>query len=153
VLLRMIPEAIADTWDELREQIELAMPEDELNETTMSNLLQMLLTDRASCWVSYDKEDNNMVNFVVVLIPVLNDITGERNLLIYSTTNSENMDLKKSSRLWLEGFQALQKFAKANGFRKLVSYFGDENHRSLQIAKRFGADIKYYIEIDMAKEG
>ena len=147
MLLKMIPEAISTTWGDIKEQIERALPEHEQTEKTMTNLLEMLLLGKADCWTSYDAEDNNKINFIVVTMPVYNELTGEKNLLIYNVTNSVIMDLKTSNRLWIEGFQALQKYMKANGFSRLVSYFDDTNNRSFKIAKRFGADIKYYIEI------
>jgi len=153
VLLKMVPETIAATWPNISEHIERALPADELTETTMNNLLNMLLLEHASCWVSYDSENEREINFVIVLMPVNNRITGEKNLLIYSMSSAGNVDLKTSNRMWLEGFQAMQKYMKANGYRKLVSYFNERNNRSLKMAERYGAEIKYYIEIDMAKEG
>ena len=151
MLLKMIPEAVSATWDEIGEQIERALPESEKTETTMSNLLQMLLLGQADCWTSFDSEDGNRINFVGVTIPIYNGVTGEKNLLLYNVTNSIPMDLKTSNRLWLEGFRAFGKYMRANGFTKLVSYF--DNDRSLRIAKRLGAEIKYYVEFDMTEEG
>jgi hypothetical protein len=152
VLLRMIPEAVSATWDEISAQLERAIPDGEKTEQTMSNLLEMLLLGQADCWTSYDAEDDNKVNFIGVTVPVYNGITGEKNLLLYNVTNSDSgMDLKTSNRLWLEGFQAFGKYMRANGFKKLVSYF--DNERSLKLSKRLGAEIKYYVEFDMTKEG
>ena len=149
MLLKMIPEAISAAWDQISYQVERAMPEGEKTETTMNNLLEMLLLGQADCWTSYDSEDDNKVNFVGITVPIYNGITGEKNLLLYNVTNSINMDLKTSNRLWLEGVQAFKKYAKANGFSKLVSYFETDNHRSLRLVKRLGAEVKYYIELDM----
>ena len=148
MLLRMIPEAVSATWDEISAQLERAMPESEKTERTMSNLLEMLLIGQADCWTSYDSENDNKVNFIGVTVPIYNGITGEKNLLLYNVTNSDSeMDLKTSNRLWLEGLQAFRKYMKANGFSKLVSYFDDTNTRSFRLAKRFGAEIKYYMEL------
>ena len=150
MLLRMIPEAISATWDEISLHIERALPEGEKTEKTMNNLLEMLLLGQADCWTSYDSEDNNKVNFIGVTVPIYNGITGEKNLLLYNVTNSdETMSLKTSNRLWFEGLQAFRKYMKANGFSKLVSYFDDSNNRSFRLAKRFGAEIKYYIELEV----
>jgi len=150
VLLRMIPEAISATWDEICAQIERALPESEKTDQTMNNLLEMLLLGQADCWTSYDSENNNKVNFIGVTVPIYNGITGEKNLLLYNVTNSDDtMSLKTSNRLWLEGLQAFKKYMKANGFTKLVSYFDDSNNRSFRLAKRFGAEIKYYIELEV----
>jgi len=151
VLLRMIPEAVSATWDEISTQIERAIPDSEKTDETMSNLLRLLLTGQADCWTSYDSENDNKVNFIGITIPIFNGVTGEKNLLLYNVTNSETMDLKTSNRLWLEGFQAFGKYMRANGFKKLVSYF--DNERSLRVSKRLGAEIKYYVEFDMTKEG
>ena len=151
MLLRMIPEAVSATWNEISTQIERAMPESEKTEATMNNLLRMLLVGQADCWTSYDSENDNKVNFIGITIPIFNSVTGEKNLLLYNVTNSEDMDLKTSNRLWLEGFEAFKKYMRANGFMKLVSYF--DNERSLKVSKRLGAEIKYYVEFDMTKEG
>jgi hypothetical protein len=123
------------------------MPEGEKTERTMNNLLEMILLGQADCWTSYDAEDNNKVNFIGITVPIYNGITGEKNLLLYNVTNTDHMDLKTSNRLWLEGLQAFRKYMKANGFSKLVSYFDTDNNRSLRLVKRFGAEIKYYIEL------
>jgi len=148
VLIKMIPEAISAAWDQISYHIERALPDGEKTEKTMNNLLEMLLVDQAHCWASYDSEDNNKVNFIGVTVPIYNGITGEKNLLLYNVTNSDDMmNLKTSNRLWLEGFQAFGKYMKANGFSKLVSYFDESNNRSFRLAKRFGAEIKYYIEL------
>jgi hypothetical protein len=149
VLLRMVPDAISASWDEVKLHIERALPDSERTEKTLSNILSLLLLERADCWAVYDDQDNNKVCFVVVTMPVFNGITGEKNLLLYNVTNSEKIDLKTSNRMWLEGFQALQKYMKANGFSKLVSYFDDKNHRSFKLAERFGADVRYYIELEV----
>jgi len=151
VLLKMIPEAVSVAWEEIGGQIERAIPESEKTETTMSNLLRMILTGHADCWISYDGENENKVNFIGVTMPVYNELTDEKNLLLYNVTNSEVMDMKTSNRLWLEGFEAYGKYMRANGFKKLVSYF--DNERSLKVSKRLGAEIKYYVEFDMTKEG
>jgi hypothetical protein len=123
------------------------MPEGEKTERTMNNLLEMLLLGQADCWTSYDSQDDNKVNFIGITVPIYNGITGEKNLLLYNVTNTDHMDLKTSNRLWLEGLQAFRKYMKANGFSKLVSYFDTDNNRSLRLVKRFGAEIKYYIEL------
>ena len=149
MLLKMIPEAISAAWDQISYHIERALPEGEKTPATMNNLLEMLLVGQAHCWTSYDAEDNNKVNFIGVTVPIYNGITGEKNLLLYNVTNSVNMDLKTSNRLWLEGLQAFKKYSRANGYSKLVSYFDDDNNRSLRLSRRLGADIKYYIEVDM----
>ena len=151
MLLKMIPEAISATWDQISYQVERAIPDDEKTETTMNNLLDMLLLGQADCWTSYDSRDNNKVNFIGITVPIYNGITGEKNLLLYNVTNTDHMDLKTSNRLWLEGFEAYGKYMRANGFKKLVSYF--DNERSLNISKRLGAEIRYYVEFDMTKEG
>jgi len=143
----MVPEAISAAWDQISYHIERALPDSERTESTINNLLEMMLLGQADCWAVYDAEDDNRVCFVVVTVPIFNGITGEKNLLLYNVTNSDSVDMKTSNRMWVEGLQALQKFMKANGFSKLVSYFPDENHRSFKLAKRFGADIRYYIEI------
>ena len=147
MLLKMIPEAVSATWDQISYQVERAMPEGEKTERTMNNLLEMILLGQADCWTSYDAEDNNKVNFIGITVPIYNGITGEKNLLLYNVTNTDHMDLKTSNRLWLEGLQAFRKYMKANGFSKLVSYFDTDNNRSLRLVKRFGAEIKYYIEL------
>jgi hypothetical protein len=149
VLLRMIPEAVSATWDQISYQVERAMPEGEKTERTMNNLLEMILLGQADCWTSYDSQDGNKVNFIGITVPIYNGITGEKNLLLYNVTNTDHMDLKTSNRLWLEGLQAFRKYMKANGFSKLVSYFDDTNNRSFRLAKRFGAEIKYYIELEV----
>ena len=147
MLLKMIPEAVSATWDQISYQVERAMPEGEKTERTMNNLLEMILLGQADCWTSYDAEDDNKVNFIGITVPIYNGITGEKNLLLYNVTNTDHMDLKTSNRLWLEGLQAFRKYMKANGFSKLVSYFDTDNNRSLRLVKRFGAEIKYYIEL------
>ena len=149
MLLRMIPEAVSATWDQISYQVERAMPEGEKTERTMNNLLEMILLGQADCWTSYDSQDGNKVNFIGITVPIYNGITGEKNLLLYNVTNTDHMDLKTSNRLWLEGLQAFRKYMKANGFSKLVSYFDDTNNRSFRLAKRFGAEIKYYIELEV----
>ena len=152
MLLRMIPEAVSKAWPEISEHIKRALPEDEKNGDVLNNLLDLLLLGQADCWVSYDPKNDNKANFVVVTVPIHNGITGEKNLLLYNVTVNDKIDLKTSNRMWLEGYQALNKFMRANGFNKLVSYFDGKNSRSFKLAKRFGADVKYYIEVNMDRE-
>ena len=147
MLLKMVPDAIVAAWDELSYHIERALPEGERTEQTMTKLLEQLLLGRADCWVAYDAEDDNRACFVVVTMPIFNQLTGEKNLLLYNVTNSDTIDMKTSNRMWIEGLQAIQNFMRANGYSKLVSYFDDDNARSFKLAKRFGAKVKYYIEL------
>jgi len=146
VLLKMVPEAVSAAWDQISYHIERALPEGESNDSVLNNLLEMFMLGQADCWVSYDESDKRP-NFLMTTVPIHNGITGEKNLLIYNVTNNNKVDLKTSNRMWLEGLVALRKYMKANGFTKLVSYFDEDNHRSLQIVRRFGGAVKYYIEI------
>ena len=149
MLLKMVPEAVTAAWPEIKMHVQRALPEKEQDEKVMSKLLEMLLMERAQCWVSYDTQNDRKANFIGVTIPLYDETTGSKNLLLYNVTNSDQLDLKTSNRMWLEGLEALTKYMKANGFVKLVSYFNDENNRSLRLSKRLGATVKYYVELEV----
>jgi hypothetical protein len=152
VLLRMVPDALVKIWPDIKGHIASALPEGERGEAALNKLLESLLQNVATCWISYDPKNENRPNFAMVLLPIYDSFVDERNLNIYSITRFDDIDLKTSNRMWLDGFVALRKYMKANGFSKLVGHFDLDNFRSLKMAEKFGAKIRHYIEIDMTRE-
>ena len=152
MLLRMIPDALANIWPDIKGHIAEALPAGERGEAALNKLLESLLQNVATCWISYDPKNGNKPNFAMVLTPLYDSFIEEKNLNIYSITRFDDMDLKTSNRMWLEGFVALKKYMNEFGYAKLIGHFDEENVRSLKMARRFGAKVRYYIEIDMNAE-
>ena len=115
-------------------------------------ILDQLLLERADCWVAYksDLEKKTVTPFAVIVticnVPVLG---GEKEMFIYSATAFDSIaagtpgeDVMKSS------FEALLKYAKAQGCKKIVAY--SKAARLIKLFASYGGDTSMrYLSLNL----
>ena len=149
MILRMMPEAFSRQWDNLKLHIAKSLPKDECSEQTLTNILEGVLKNQIMCWISYDSQNDNQVNFVFLLEPLNDPFKQERNLLVYTITRMEKLDQPTTIRMYQEGYVALQKFMKKAGYSKLVGYIDEDNYGLVKRAKEFGSKLRWHWALNM----
>lgn len=147
MLLKLLPEQVSDRWQALKDGIEASLPvvNDEDPEK-MNNILAAILTGDVQCWVSYrELEDLKKQGVALVLTTTVDDrLTNTRSLLLYLVWAWE----KTQASDWIEGFQALTKFAKLMKCNRLISYTDDE--KVIKIAEKFNGEFRTFISFPVS---
>ena len=120
MLLLLLPEQIPQYWDDIKEGLSRALPPGPIDRK--AKLLAGLQVGKIQCWISYQKtEKETLVDGVVITALVDDQVHGLRNLLIYALWNIDEVH----SSTWIEGFEALRKFAISKGCSRIVAYTDD----------------------------
>lgn len=134
----MLPDQIAKFWPLIGAGITRSLPPmagespDKIN-----RILENMLTGEMQCWAAFRKEDTvEVIGFVTTGV-TFDYCSRTRNLLLYTIYG-----LKKTRASdWIEGAEALFKFAKVMKCDRIVGYTMFDNLKEL--AKKFGADTRY----------
>ena len=132
-LIRLLPSQVASNWETLKPFIEMAIPTlfgTRLDK--MSNILEQLLLDKMTCWVSM--RDDKLKAIATTVISE-DSCSGVRNLLLYTVT-SVNGDLTDND--WAEGFSVLGEYARNAGCSRLIAY--TINDSLIALAQALGGD-------------
>jgi hypothetical protein len=147
MLLKMLPEQVSDRWDILADGIEANLPyvNDEDAEK-MNNILSAILSDEIQCWISYrNKPDGTKNGVALVLTTTVDDlITRTRSLILYLVWAWE----KTQASDWIEGFQAMQGFAKLMKCHRVIAYSNEE--KVIKIAEKFNADMQTFMSFPVS---
>uniref|UniRef100_A0A6M3JA18 N-acetyltransferase domain-containing protein n=1 Tax=viral metagenome TaxID=1070528 RepID=A0A6M3JA18_9ZZZZ len=141
MLLLLLPEQVSEHWDKIKLAVEKSLPPlvGEGPEK-MNNILMSLLDGYLQCWLSFRDDGREGVGFVITSI--LSDRCSDTNSLllycIYGFKKTKGSD-------WIEGYEALRKFAKSRGCYRIVAYTKEEN--LIRIAERFGGDTYTFISV------
>lgn len=122
MLLRMMPEKAAEMWHEIVPVMLTTLPEDERGQDVINNVLSMVVSNIAQIWLSYEQGEEKKINGMVFTSTIYDGFTGSKNLLVYSLAKIGDIDSKTVDKMTIEGFEALSKYAKKHGFKKLIGY-------------------------------
>ena len=145
MLLRIMPGQVADYWDDIREGLERVLPQGIPDRN--ARLLYGLQMGDLQVWASFQRgltPDENVVDGAVVTY-VLDEVALKtKTFIIYAVWATH--ETRPST--WLEGFEALKKFAKSMGCTRLAAYSDDD--KILQVARGLRAQTDYtYITWDI----
>jgi len=150
MLLQLTTDAITNSWEELSEEIKRALPENERSDAVLNNILNELLLQRASCWISYDSQDNNSINTYLVFSVHYDEFAQNKNLNVLAMVrNNKFVNMQDTVRLYQEGMEALKKYMLANGFKKLTGFVSTDKKRHIKTLAALGFKFQYQIELDM----
>ena len=136
MLLKLEPDHVAEHWDEIKPAIESSLPP--AASPNMNEVLASILVGRLKCWASYEKTENGSVIEGIMTTAVIEDfISGTLSLLIYSFYSYR----KLRARAWLEGHEALSKYARSLGCEWIIGY-SDVNYLA-DMAKKLGGDASF----------
>ena len=140
MLLKMLPGQISAYWDYVKYSIEQALPP-VVGEGSdkMINILSTLMTGEMQCWVVFRREEGQVKVIGFVLTTVSSDYCSKtRNLLLYTICTFE----KTHGQDWLEGLDALKKFAKKMNCSRITAFTKQEN--LMKLAEGVGGDASYH---------
>jgi hypothetical protein len=133
-LIKFLPAQVAQAWNELSEYILFALPPTAKPNISRKKLLESVNDGRLTFWVMTEVRHGQPVKKLGVISTTLltDPVLGVRNLLIYSLATMANMP----EEAWIEGLQALQKYAKANCCSAILAY--SEVPQIISIVEKLG---------------
>lgn len=140
MLLKLLPGQITDYWDVVKEAIERALPPI-IGEgpNKMHNILEDLITGEVQCWAAFRPKPEGPEMVAIVLTTVVGDRRTEtRSLLLYAICSFK----KTQGSDWIEGFDALGKYAKKMNCVRFIAYTKEDN--LIELAKKFGGNTDYH---------
>lgn len=136
MLLMLLPEQVPQYWEDIKEGISRAAPMTAPDRH--GRILVDLQTGRAQCWISYQKKEGEaVVDGAVITILTYDESFGARVLLIYAVWTLG----KPHTSTWIEGVEALKKFARSKKCERIIAYSSDETIKSIPILT--GGEAKY----------
>jgi len=147
MITQLLPDQIATLWDYIKYAFEQSIPPSADKRAYDSNqILSALLSEKAQCWIVYEKTtEGRRFEGVVITEVIIDNIMGSRNLLIYSIYG-DNV----SSRSWREGLVALAKWGIRRGCKAIVGY--TDNKLIVNKVLQFGGNISTFISIPIMEE-
>lgn len=142
LLVRLLPQTISRHWEVIQLAIsEAGMIGIDIDEEYLIAMANKLISGTVQCWASY--EDSKWPHTIAALLftSIVSDpIVGQKNLLIIGIYMF-NLELLQGARVWSEGLEKLQLFAKANKCKRIVYY---SNVPSLiALTKKLGATTEF----------
>ena len=134
MLIRMVPDKVAEKWDIMKGCIHSALPPTSLDtEVHMTNILEAILCGKMVCW-AFEVEEQ--VKYLIVTQVIEDDVTHTRNFFVFALVSILPVTMEE----WQEGFITLQTYAKYI-LCDLVSAY-TKNPRIMQIVKHLGGDVE-----------
>ena len=148
MLVRLLPDQVAENWEMLKHGIEEAMPPIIIGTPDkMNNLFESLLIGKMVCWASM-VSDEEMEGFLITTIQE-DGISGTRSFLvfcIYSFSNSS------SDLTWQEGLRKLADVARTQRCDQIIGYTTDDG--IAKFVERIGGDASQrFITIPLYQNG
>ncbi len=141
MLLALRPDFVSEHWDEIREELEKALPPVGICDgMSMNRILERILVGGLTCWCVAGS-DKKIQGFLLTYVSE-DYCTGTKTLILYASTGEFTADV------WVDGVDVITKYAKYRECRRIGAY--TSNRASLYMAKRFGANIDtryFYLEV------
>lgn len=147
MLLKMLPEQVSDRWDMFKDGIEENLPTtNDEDPEKMNNILSAILCEEIQCWVSYrEPVGSDKEGVALVLTTTVDDlITNTRSLILYLVWAWS----KTQASDWIEGFDAMLKFAKLMKCHRVIAYSNEE--KIISIAKKFNAEMQTFMSFPVS---
>lgn len=135
MIIQLLPEQVPGFWSDIKASIQAAVPP-LLHESPekMNNILMSMLIGRMQVWISADQQESGtVVKGVIVTTVMTEECSGTKLLLFYSGYSTGDV----SQKLWQEGMNTFNDFAKAQGCERLGLY--TKLPYMVQLMKQFGA--------------
>jgi len=120
MIVRLMPEQIAEHWDAIKHAAcQSNAISHTIEEQYCNKLFEMLLLEKYHAWVGYQVVDGQR-EYMGILITgfIRDDLTGQLNLLVYGLYAFRVLD----DDLIIEGLQTLKMFARAQNCTKIFGY-------------------------------
>lgn len=136
MLLKLNPQIISVSWDEISRCIDEAVPPIASSAPDRnSRILESLLSGDMQAW-AYRRDNGNIV-YLALTTPLYDPCSNTKSLLIYCLYGWLTPGIDELR----EGFDVVSRFAKGLGCSRIVAY--SDNEAVIKIAERIGAETKY----------
>jgi len=136
MLLLLMPEQVSNYWEDIKRGMHEAVPESVPDRD--AKVLQKLLVGMMQVWVSYRREEDKVIVDGAAVTAFVDDQVHEtRNLLLYCLWAIG----QSHQSTWVEGMEALKKFAKSKGCNRVVGYTELEN--VIGLCHHTGGEARY----------
>jgi len=137
MLTKLLPDQISKFWPIIKYAVEESLPPTVgEHPDKMNRILSAALSGKLEVWASYEHPTNRFEAIVVTQF-LYDDASNMKNLLLYCVYGYA----KISESSWLEAWESMSKYAKAEGCKKIVCYTA--NPFIIQQAKLFGGDTSF----------
>jgi hypothetical protein len=137
MLTKLIPEQISNFWDVIKYAVEQSLPPIIGEQPDkMNRILSSMLCGKLDVWASYKKE-NFTFEAILVTQFLFDEASGVKNLLLYCVYGYIYLE----PQTWLDGFDCIMKYAKANKCHSIIAY--SSNEYVINLAKKFGGDTSF----------
>lgn len=117
MLVQLTPDQVTKKWDWIFPAIEAAFPS--ISRPDEEEVLKSILRGDMQCWVSTRRREGGNVIYAILTTTVVEETNSKtRNLWIYSIYGLRRIPEDE----WVNGLEALKKFAKKNGCFKILAY-------------------------------
>lgn len=139
MLTQLLPDQISRFWDVISYAVEQSLPPIAgEHPDRMNRILSSALSGKIDVWASYNKsEEVNKFEGIALTKILYDDASNTRNLLIYCIYGYSDVNNKS----WIEGLQAILKYAKKERCTQIVAYTDLPN--IVKLVERLGGETKY----------
>ena len=140
MITKLLPEQISKFWPVIKYAVEESLPP-VVGEhpDKMSRILSGMLSGKLDVWASYRHQPDGVSKFdgIGVTQILYDEASHTKSMLIYAVYAFE----KTLPETWAESYEAISKYAIANGCNKFVAY--SSVPFVIEQAKRFGGDTSF----------
>ena len=139
MLTELLPEDIPKYWDLIKHAMERGLPPVvHADSETRNRIFTSLLAGGMTCFVSHIVKDDQSLVEGIVLTSILEDnCSGTRNLLMYLVYGIT----KTTSETWIEGYEYFSKYARSRACTQFIGYTDVEKVK--RIVEMFGGEARF----------
>ena len=89
-------------------------------EVVMGRVLSEMQDDRMHLWVSYEKEEQEKINYLCITQIFTDGFTRTKNLCIFVITRINDVEKSVAELMWAEAFSEIMEFASERKCEKIV---------------------------------
>jgi len=140
MLVKVMPEQVADGWGVLEKVIENSLPPiADRGEKKMNNILTSILTRKMICWASYQDPEHIDIDTIILTSVIMDEFSGTKSFLIYSVNALKIM----SAEVYEGIIDTLTKYAESMKCDKVVGYIADL--KLVELVEKYGGDCSYQL--------
>lgn len=147
MLLKLLPDQISKYWPIISYGVMKSLPPHvQPSPALMADVLNSFLIGKLSCWFGFEKRSSNnepALKVMAVTLPVVDDISGTRNLLIYCLYGFSPI----AEQNWAIWFEVLRKYARGISCSYIIAYTNID--RVVNISKLLNGKVSAFITFEI----
>ena len=138
MLVRLIPEQIANLWDMIKYALENSPPivVEQRGDKWINKVLEQALNGSIEIWAAYKRsEEGAKFEGIVITSFEIDKFVRQKSLLIYYVFSFR----ETAPSTWIEGLKVLTKYAKSRGCVRVIAY--SNVPEIVSISEKLGGDV------------